>query len=93
VEWHANRLLARQREKSDSPIPAKLKSTHPLNLIFIAYNVVYWLPIVLPFTPIMSYRAGFLGVFGMIIFRSLANLYRVNALTLEQAERFPLRIP
>jgi hypothetical protein len=93
VEWHANRLLAWKRKSLGGPGPAKLKITHPLNLIFVAYNVVYWLPIVLPFTPIMSYRAGFIGVFGMIIFRSLGNLYRVNALTLEQAERFPLRIP
>jgi len=59
----------------------------------VAYNVVYWIPIVLPFTPIMSYRTGFIAVFVVIIFRAVANLYRINALTLEQAERFPLRIP
>ena len=41
----------------------------------------------------MSYRTGFIAVLVVIIFRAVANLYRVNALTLEQAERFPLRIP
>jgi hypothetical protein len=59
----------------------------------VAYNVFYWIPIVLPFTPIVSYRTGFIAVLVVIIFRAVANLYRVNALTLEQAERFPLRIP
>jgi len=86
-------MLASQRERKGGPDPAKLKGTHPLNLIFVAYNVVYWIPIVLPFTPIMSYRTGFILFFGEIIFRAVANLYRVNVLTLEQAERFPLRIP
>lgn len=86
-------MLVRQRKRLGGPGPAKLKGTHPLHLVFVAYNVGYWIPIVLPFTPIMSYRTGFILVFGLIVFRSMANLYRVNALTLEQAERFPLRIP
>jgi hypothetical protein len=86
-------LLVWQRKRLGGPGPAKLKGIHPLHLIFVAYNVAYWIPIVLPFTPIMSYRTGFILVFGVIVFRSVANLYRVNALTLEQAERFPLRIP
>ncbi len=59
----------------------------------MAYNVIYWIPIVLPFTPIMGYRTGFIAVFVVIIIRAVANLYRNNVLTLEQAEIFPLRIP
>jgi hypothetical protein len=41
----------------------------------------------------MDYRTGFLAFFVVIIIRAVANLYRNNVLTLEQAERFPLRIP
>ena len=86
-------MLVWKRKRLGGPGPAKLKGTDPLHLIFVAYNVAYWIPIVIPFTPIMSYRTGFILVFGVIIFRAVANLCRVNALTLEQAERFPLRIP
>ena len=70
-----------------------MRFTHPLNLVFVAYNVIYWIPIVLPFTPIMDYRTGFIAVFAVIIIRAAANLYRNNLLTLEQAEIFPFRIP
>ena len=59
----------------------------------MAYNVIYWIPIVLPFTPIMDHRTGFIAVFVVIIIRAVANLYRNNVLTLEQAEIFPFRIP
>jgi len=48
---------------------------------------------VLSFTPIMDYRAGTIAFFIVIIIRAIANLYRTNFLALEQAERFPLRIP
>jgi hypothetical protein len=85
--------LAWQRKNLGGEGPPKLKFTHPLNLIFIAYNVGYWIPIVLPFTPAMSYRTGFVTVFAVTVFRAVANMYRNNFLTLEQAERFPLRIP
>ena len=85
--------MVSQRKRLGGRGPAKLKGNDPLHLIFVAYNVAYWIPIVLPFTPIMSYRTGFILVFGVIVSRAVANLYRVNALTLEQAERFPLRIP
>ena len=82
-----------QRKKLGGQGPAKLRFTHPLNLVFVAYNVTYWIPIVLPFTPIMDYRTGFIAVFVVIIIRAAANLYRNNVLTLEQAEIFPFRIP
>ena len=61
--------------------------------MFVAYNVIYWIPVILPFTPIMDYRTGFVSVFVVIVIRAVANVYRNNFLTLEQAERFPLRIP
>lgn len=81
------------RKNSTDPVPAKLRFTHPLNLIFVAYNVIYWIPIVLPFTRAIDYRTGFIAFFVIIIIRAVANLYRNNVLKPEQAENFPLRIP
>jgi hypothetical protein len=48
---------------------------------------------VLPFTPVMDYRTGFITFFGIVIIRAIVNAYRNNFLTLEQGERFPLRVP
>jgi hypothetical protein len=62
-------------------------------LIYAAYNILYWAPIVFPFTRAMEYRTGFVTLFAILIFRSVANLYRNNFLTLEQAETFPFRSP
>jgi hypothetical protein len=70
-----------------------LRFTHPLNLIFVAYNVIYWIPIILPFTGTIDYRTGFIAFFIVVIIRAVANLYRNNVLTLEQAEIYPFRIP
>ena len=62
-------------------------------MIFIAYNVIYWIPIVLPFTTLIDYRTGFISFFILIIIRAVANVFRNNFLTMEQAEIFPFRIP
>jgi len=59
----------------------------------VAYNVIYWIPIILPFTKIIDYRTGFIAFFAVIIIRAVANLIRNNVLKPEQAESFPLRIP
>jgi hypothetical protein len=59
----------------------------------VAYNVVYWIPVILPFTTIIDYRTGFLAFFIIVIIRAVANLIRNNLLTLEQAEVYPFRIP
>ncbi len=79
------------RKDSADPVPLKLRFTHPLNLILVAYYASWWIPIILAFT--IDFRAGFIAFFVVIIIRAVANLYRNNFLTLEQAERFPLRIP
>jgi hypothetical protein len=62
-------------------------------LIYIAYNVIWWIPIVLPFIKIIDYRTGFIAFFIVTIIRAVANLYRNNVLTPEQAESYPLRAP
>jgi len=50
-------------------------------------------PIILAFTTIIDYRTGFIAFFVIILTRAIANLYRNNFLTLEQAEIYPFRIP
>ena len=60
-------------------------------LIYIAYNVIWWIPIVLPFTKIIDYRTGFIAFFLVTIIRAGVNLYRNNVLNPERAESFPLR--
>ena len=62
-------------------------------LIFVVYNVIWWLPVILAFFGIIDYATAFWAFFVFTFVRAAANLYRNNALTLEQAESFPLRSP
>jgi hypothetical protein len=73
------------------PKPDRLRGTR--RFIFFVYNIVYWVPILLPFTPVMDYRTGFIVFFWIVVIRAIVNVYRNNFLTLEQGERFPLRVP
>ena len=73
------------------PEPDRLRGTR--RFIFFAYNIVYWVPMVLPFTPVMEYRTGLITFFGIVVVRAIVNWYRNNFLTLEQGKRFPLRVP
>lgn len=83
--------FAWQRENSPNQVPAQASLTG--RLVYAAYNILYWAPIVLPLTRRMDYRTGFKVLFAVLIFRSAANLYRNNLLKLEQAETFPFRSP
>jgi hypothetical protein len=80
-------------QRENSPDPAPLKESFASRLVFTAYNVVWWIPVVLPFARVMNYRTGFIAFFIVTAVRAAANLYRNNALTLEQAEIFPFRAP
>ena len=62
-------------------------------LTLIAYNVVWWIPIVLPFIGVIDYRTGFITFFVISLIRGGANLYRNNVLPLEQGVSFPFRSP
>lgn len=62
-------------------------------LTMVAYNLVWWSPLVLPFTGTISYRAGFLLFMVITYVRLTANLIRNNILSLDRAISFPLRIP
>ena len=48
------------------------------------YNLAWWIPVVLAFTPAMSYRTGFLSFLAIVAVRFAANLYRNNALSVER---------
>jgi len=82
------------RKNSANYVAVKQGYTHPLNLIRLAYNAVFWI-FLLPFFTAMEYGTGFI-LFTVIIFVRLGvNLYTNNVLNLtpEQYESFPLRIP
>jgi hypothetical protein len=59
--------------------------------IYIAYNVIWWIPILLAITKIIDYRTAFIALFVLTFIRAVVNLYRNNVLNLEQAVSFPLR--
>jgi len=79
------------RQNSANPVSAKPSATN--RTIFIAYNVIWWIPILLPFTGLINYRTGFIAFFVITVIRAGANVYRNNFLALEQAENFPFRSP
>ena len=81
------------RKNSADYVSVKQAYTHPLALIRIAYNVVFWV-FLLPFVTTIDDSTGFIA-FTIVIFVRLAlNLYTNNVLnTPEQFTRFPFRIP
>jgi hypothetical protein len=91
VEQHAAMRFAWLRENSGNDVPVIQSLTN--RLIVIAYNVIWWVPIVLGFAKVIDYRTAFVAFLVITIFRAIANLIRNNVLTLEQAETFPLRAP
>jgi hypothetical protein len=91
VEQHAAMRFAWLRENSGDDAPVKQSLTN--RLIFIAYNVIWWAPIVLGFAKVIDYQTGFVAFLLITIFRAIANLFRNNVLKGEQAAYFPLRAP
>lgn len=61
--------------------------------IFVAYNIAYWLPLVLALTNRLDDSTAFSACAVMIAVRDVFHVYRNNALTAEQAMRFPFRAP
>jgi len=68
-----------------------IKQSFTNRLIYIAYNVVWWIPIVLAVTKIIDYWTALIALFVLTFIRAVINLYRNNVLNPEQAENFPLR--
>ena len=79
------------RESSGNTI--SVEQSFISRLIFVIYNVVWWIPVVLAVVGIIDYDTAFLAFFVYTLIRAVANLYRNNFLTLGQAESFPLRSP
>ena len=79
------------RENSENTV--SIAQSPISRLVYIAYNVVWWIPVVLAVVGIIDYGPAFLAFFVFTLIRAVANLYRNNFLTPEQAEVFPLRSP
>lgn len=85
------RFVWLRKNKTNDQI-VKQQFTDPLNLIRMAYNVVFWV-FLLPFFTSMAYGMGFI-LFTIIIFARLsANLYVNNNrdFTPQRYEHFPFR--
>ena len=82
--------FAWQRKNSADKVSAKESSTS--RIIYITYNVVYWLPIVLTIFKVIDYRTGFITFSLILIIRAIANLYR-NNVPPDKGEYFALRSP
>jgi len=78
----------RAKESRDAPA-----TTSRERLTLIAYNVAWWVPVVLPILGVMPYRAGFVAFLAVTVVRALVNGYRVNVMPVAAAERLPLRSP
>ena len=83
--------FAWQRKNSGDEVSAKQSTTS--RIIYIFYNVVYWLPIVLTVTKVIDYRTGFITFSIILIIRAAANLYRNNVPMADEGEYFALRSP
>ena len=91
VEQHAAMRFAWLREKSGDPAPAPPSAIN--RLILIAYNLIWWVPVVLGFFKVIDYLAAFITFLIITIVRALVNGVRNNVLRPEQAGTFPLRSP
>lgn len=60
-------------------------------LIRTAYNLIWWLPLLLTILGTVDTGTGFVLFVLITVLRAAANVYRNNVLPLEQAEVFPLR--
>ena len=62
-------------------------------VVFLAYNVIWWVPVALPLLGLISFTAGLFLFLAFSLVRAGVNLYRNNVMPLEAAVRFPLRSP
>jgi len=91
VEGHTTMRFAWQIKNGRLARPPKRSFTHPLNLTMIAYNIVWWVPLVLALTGAISYPAAFIAFLAITVGRLIINLVRNNVLRPEAAVAFPLR--
>ena len=78
----------RTKENRDAPA-----ATLGERLILVAYNVAFWVPVVMPILGVISYRVGFVAFLAITVVRALINGYRINVMPVAAAERMPFRQP
>lgn len=91
VEQHSAMRFAWLRQKEGAEPTGDMDPAS--RLIFIAYNAIWWVPVVLGVLKFTSYRSALIGFLVITTFRALANLYRNNVLPVEAGRHFPLRSP
>ena len=74
---------------SANDVPTEQSSFN--RVIYIAYNLIWWIPIVLVVFKIIDYQTAFIALFVLTAIRAVVNLFRNNVLNPQQAENFPLR--
>lgn len=78
----------REKEQRDAPT-----ATSSERFTLVAYNAIWWIPLVLPILGVISYRTGFVAFLAVTVLRALINAYRINVMAIPAAERLPLRQP
>lgn len=85
---HAVRVVSQERRiRGSSGITSRER------LIFMAYNPVWWVPIVRAIVGAISYWGRHARVLHPDAIRALLHAYLINVMPAEAAQRFPLRIP
>ena len=81
------------RKSTGNSVAIKQGCMHPLAVIRLAYNAVFWV-FLLPFVTTIDYGTGFIAFAVVIFVRLGTNLYLNNILKPrpEQYEEFPFRI-
>jgi hypothetical protein len=89
VEQLSNMRFAWINQDSAKDVPTSQNSIN--RTIYIVYNLVWWIPIVLVIINIIDYQVAFIALFVLTAIRAVINLFRNNVLNPQQAENFPLR--
>ena len=79
---------------AEHPVVRRTPAPSPAaRLTLIAYNVLWWIPVLAAPIGVISYRVGFVAFLAITVVRALVNAYRINAMPIGAAERLPLRSP
>jgi hypothetical protein len=93
IELHTVTRFAWLQKNSANDITVRQGYAHPLALIRLAYNAVFWV-FLLPLATTIDYGVGFVAFTIVIVVRFALSLYTNNVanLTPEQFDRYPFRI-
>ncbi len=93
IELHTATRFAWLKKNSANTISVRQGYAHPLALIRLAYNAVFWV-FLLPLVTTIDYGIGFVAFTIVIFVRFALSLYTNNVadLTPVQFDRYPFRI-